>query len=62
MIRTYDHYKGGLSYYSFSTRCNEAYEIVQDRGTTNIVINTSIIDPNLPEDLAKFIRYVQKMK
>lgn len=59
MICNYDHYKGGLSYYSFSMRCNEAYEIVQDRGTVTIVINASVIDPNLPEDLAKFIRYVQ---
>ena len=59
MICTYDHYEGGLSFYSFSTRCDQAYEIVQKRGTTNIVINASTIDPALPEDLANFLRYVQ---
>lgn len=59
MICTYDHYEGGRSFYSFSTRCNEDYEIVQNRGTTDIVINASTIDSNLPEDLANLLRYVQ---
>lgn len=59
MICTYDHYEGGRSFYSFSTRCDQAYEIVQNRGTTNIVINASVIDPDLSQDLANFLRYVQ---
>lgn len=45
--------------YSFHTRCDDDHEIVQNRGTTNLVINTSTIEPNLSEDLANFCQYVQ---